>query len=296
MNNLVLKAPAKINLGLSVLGKLPNGYHEVKTIYAQVSLFDVLKFREIEGGKIEIRCDDRTIPTDEGNLVYRAAGLIKSRAGTKKGIKIFLEKKIPVGSGLGGGSADAAATLKGLNQLWRLNLSLGELVGLGRTIGADVAFSLVGGVQLEIQGGEKAGEFTSLPMLPLCHILVCFPDIKIESGQAYSQVEYDKIGKNNLSLLTEAIRNKSLVEIARNLHNDFELWTLKKYPLLGKIKDEILKHGALGSSMSGKGSTIYGVFDSIKKAEFTRQFLRRNFKSVFLVGPYYDSEKKNEKD
>lgn len=285
MKTMTLPAPAKINLGLSILGRLPNGYHEVKTIYTQVSLFDTLEIEGAIENKIEIHSEKSDIPTDEKNLVYQAAELIKNVGKVKKGVKIFLKKRIPVGSGLGGGSADAAATLAGLNQLWELNLSLDQLIKTAKLIGADVAYHLIGGVQLEIQGGERAGRFTSLGNLPTCSILVCFPDMEITSSQAYSQIEYDKIGKNNLSLLIKAIKNEDLNEIAKNLYNDFEDWTLKKYPVIRKIKVDMIKYGVLGSLMSGKGSAVFGIFDSPKKAKVATDLLKKDFPKTHLVKP-----------
>lgn len=290
MKSITLKTPAKINLGLAILRKLPNEYHEVKTIYSQISLFDVLQIKEIDEDKIEIDCRDSNIPTDKRNLVYQAADLIKKQIGVKKGVKIFIKKQIPIGSGLGGGSSNAAATFKALNQLWQLNLPLVQLIKLVKEIGSDVAYQFVGRVQLEIQGGEKAGEFTSLGKLPNCSILVSIPDTFIASKQAYSQVQYDKIGKNKLLLLIKAIKKKDLKEIAKNLHNDFELWTFKKYPVIKKIKELMIKYGALGSLMSGKGSAVFALFSDKNTAQKAFELIKKDYPRTFLVKPYYIKE------
>lgn len=284
MTSLTLKAPAKINLGLSILGKLPNGYHQVKTIYSQVTLLDTVKIREIGENVIRINCDDKSLPTNEENLVFKAASLFKKKVVMEKGVRIELKKNIPVGSGLGGGSSDAAAVLKGLNHLWGLNLSKSRLIDLAKKIGADVAYQLNGGVQLEIQGGEKAGQFTSLGKLPNCFILLCVPDLRIGSQKAYDKVEYGEIGKNNLEGLTEAIKSQKLKRIAQNLHNDFEIWTFKKYPIFKEIEDKMIKCGALGSLMSGKGSAVFGIFDNFDKAKTVFNFFKKDFNS-FLVEP-----------
>lgn len=285
MKHLILQAPAKINLGFSILGRLPNGYHEVKTIYTQVSLFDSLEIEEKNEDKIEIHSDKNDIPTDRKNLVYQAVELIKNVGKVKKGVKIFLRKRVPVGAALGGGSSNAAQTLIGLNKIWQLELSMVELIKLGKILGADVAYHLIGGVQLETQGGGQAGRFTSLTKLPSCLILVCFPNIKITSSQAYSQIEYDEINRNNLSLLVKAINNKDLNEIGKNLHNDFENWTFKKYPVIRKTKENMRKYGALGSLMSGKGSSVFGIFTDKKEAELVTNFLKKDFSQTFLVKP-----------
>ena len=287
MKSITLKTPAKINLGLSILRKLPNDYHEVKTIYSQISLFDVLRIKEINESKIEIDCNDRNIPTDKRNLVYQAADLIKKETRVKKGVKISIRKRIPVGSGLGGGSSDAAATFKALNKFWQLNLSSVQLIKLAQEIGSDVAYQLVGMVQLEIQGGEKAGEFTFLGKLPNCLILLSIPPISIRSKQAYSQVQYDKIGKNNLILLIKAIEKKDLEAIAQNLHNDFEIWTLRNYSVIQKVKQLMIKYGALGSLMSGKGSAVFGLFDDKNTVQKAYELIKKDYPKTFLVKPHY---------
>ncbi|MBL7150811.1 4-(cytidine 5'-diphospho)-2-C-methyl-D-erythritol kinase [Candidatus Microgenomates bacterium] len=286
MRKIVLKAPAKINLGLSILGKLSNNYHEVKTVYSQVSLFDILRIEPITEDKIDIDCDDKNIPTDRNNLAYQAVELVKNQTKIKKGIKIFIEKNIPVGSGLGGGSSDAAQALIGLDKLWHLNLSLKELTVLARKIGIDVCYQLQGGVKLEIQGGEKTGQFSKLKNLPKeTSIVLCFPDIVIKSAWAYQNIEYDKIGRDNLAGLVRAINNEDLFQISQSLHNDFELWTGKHFSATFEIKKKMMKNRALGALMSGKGSTVFGIFDDLRKASLVQQFLKRKFTQTFLVKP-----------
>lgn len=285
MKAITLPAPAKINLGFSILGRLPNGYHEVKTIYTQVSLFDTLEIEGAIENKIEIHSEKSDIPTDEKNLVYQAAELIKNVGKVKKGVKIFLKKRIPVGSGLGGGSADAAQTLVGLNKIWRLNLNKSQLIELGKQIGADVAYQTIGGLKMEIQGGEEAGKLTNLGRLPQCFIVLCFPEIVITSQKAYSSVEYDKIGGNDLTALIKALKEGNLKRIGASLYNDFEAWTFKKYPVIRKIKVDMIEYGALGSLMSGKGSSVFGIFADKKRAEWATNFLKKDFSQTFLVKP-----------
>lgn len=286
MKTKIFIAPAKINLGCSILGKLPNGYHELKTIYTQVSLFDTLKIEAIKDNKIEIDCQDKNIPNNNKNLAYKAADLIKKQVKIKSGVKIVIKKIIPVGAGLGGGSSDAAAVLKGLNKLWHLNLSLIQLIKLAKVIGADVAYHLVGGLQLEIQGGKKAGQFIYLAKLPTCYIILCFPNLYINSKAAYQEIDYYKINKNNLELIIKSIKEKNLKKIADSLHNDFELWTFKRYPLINKIKKQLVKCGALGSLMSGKGSTVFGIFDNINIAKKALSILKKDYPKTFLVKPF----------
>ncbi len=285
MMTITARAPAKINLGLSILGKLVNGYHEVKTVYCQVGLADTLIFNELTKEEIKLASNINSLPLNHKNLVYQAVELLQATINTDKGVKIFIKKNIPSNAGLGGGSSDAATALKALNKLWYLKLSLEELIKLAQKLGADVAYSLVGGVQLEVQGGDQAGKFVNLGKLPECFIVICFPAMALKSKTAYLGVEYDHIAKNDLSLLIEEKKKKNLLRISQTLHNDFEIWTLKKYPAIKKIKEIMLKKGALGSLMSGKGSSVYGIFNNLKKAKATEQVLKREFKQTFLVKP-----------
>lgn len=255
---LKLKAPAKINLGLSILGKLPNGYHRVKTIYTQISLFDLIELEDIKEDKIDFK--------DKSNLVWQAASLIKKRYKTKKGVKILLEKKIPIGSGLGGGSSDAATVLKGLNELWELKLNQKELINLGKKLGSDVGYQIVGGTKMEVQGGSEAGEFIDLGRIIKGLVVVCVPKIFISSKEAYEQIEYDKIGKNEVLW-----------------HNDFEIWTLKKYPQIKEIKETMLKNRAEKSLMSGKGSAVFGWFKDKKATIICGDKLKKQDNQVFIV-------------
>lgn len=251
---LKLKAPAKINLGLSIVKKLPNNYHEVKTIYTQISLFDLIELEIIKENIIDF--------PDKKNLVYQAAELVKK----DRGVRIKLIKNIPAGSGLGGGSSDAAAILKGLNKLWGLNLSEKKLINLAKKLGSDVAYQIIGGTKLEIQGGEKAGEFKDLGKIIRGWIVVCWPEKMISSKEAYAKIEYDKIGKSEVLW-----------------HNDFEIWSLKQYPEIKKIKELMIKFGAEHSLMSGKGSAVWGNFAKESLAEKTYNILKKKYQQIYLV-------------
>ncbi len=255
---LKLKASAKINLGLSILGKLPNGYHRVKTIYTQVGLFDLITLEDIKEDTIDFM--------DKSNLVWQAANLIKTKYKIKKGARIVLDKKIPSGAGLGGGSSDAAVVLKGLNKLWQLKLSENELVGLGRKLGSDIGYQIVGGTKMETQGGNEAGKFIDLGRIIKGWVVIGVPKIFIGSKEAYSRVEQDKIGKQEVLW-----------------HNDFEIWTFKQYPQIKKIKEIMLKSGATHSLMSGKGSAVFGVFKDKKTAIICWGKLKKQDNQVFIV-------------
>ena len=254
---LKLKAPAKINLGLSITGKLDNGFHEVSTIYTQIRLFDLIELENLIERKIDF--------FDKTNLVYRAAEtLIKDR-----GVRIKLTKNIPIGSGLGGASSDAAAILLGLNKLWNLNLSQNELIEAAKKLGSDVAYFLIGGTQQETQGGEQAGKFKNLGKLISGWLVVCWPGITISSKEAYQKVEYDQIGK--MPLLW---------------HNDFEIWTLKQYPEIRKIEELMLKNGAKHSLMSGKGSAVWGEWKDKSMAFPVYNNLKNKYPKTYLTQIY----------
>jgi len=282
-----LKAPAKINLGLSILGRLANNYHQVKTVYTQISLFDLIEIEEIKSRKTEIKVNWEGIPVDEKNLVWQAVELVKQKTGVKKGVRIKLKKQIPAGSGLGGGSSDAAAALKGLNKFWGLGLSLEELVEISKEIGADVAYQLVGGVKLEVQGGGRAGEFKDLGRLPKTEIVICVPNQKRTSQEAYREVDYSRIGKNDLSDLVGVVKKRDLKMIGENLHNDFEAWTISKFPEVKMIKEKMIKSGAEGALMSGKGLAVFGLFRTKIEASRIWRELKKDYNKSYLVESYY---------
>lgn len=279
MRSVTLKAPAKINLGLSIIKKLKNGYHEIESIFSQVSLFDRIHLKEIPEDEIRVFCDDKNVPTDKFNTVYQAAMLLK-KLGIKKGVEVKIEKKIPVGSGLGGGSADAAQTLLGLNKLWNLGLNTKDLMKLGIKIGADVCYQLVGGTKLGKHLGEK---LTPLPRLPKTTIILCNPGVPIESKWAYEHVEENKIGKEQIKDLLFAIRAKSIKAVAQNLHNDFEFWVPNFYPVISKIKKKMLSLGAMGAAMTGSGSTVYGLCPNYQTAKKIYQKLKKEYSRTYLV-------------
>ncbi len=288
-------SPAKINLGLSILEKLPNNYHEVKTIYCQISLFDNLTFLSRDNATISLESTSTNIPKNEKNLAIRAAKIIQKNRNVSKGVHIILEKNIPIESGLGGGSSNAAQTILAVNKLWELDLSLLEMVELAKEIGADVAYQLVGGVKLEYQGGENSGQFTMLPTLPPCHIVLCFPEISISSVSAYK--EFDEFAANNsrqivsLDALINALQKKSLDSIGKELYNDFEAPVFVKYPVLKNLKNLMIEYGAEGSLLSGKGSSVFGLFSNQEKAQKAYKKLSNKYPHTYLTTPY--EQKKN---
>ncbi|MDD4938036.1 MAG: 4-(cytidine 5'-diphospho)-2-C-methyl-D-erythritol kinase [Candidatus Shapirobacteria bacterium] len=282
---MIYKSPAKLNLGLSIIKKL-NHYHQVKCIYTQISLFDYLSIRPIKPDTIKINIKNcPNLPTDNNNLIYQAVNLLKQKFNIKTGVSIKLIKNIPIGSGLGGGSSNAAVVLKALNKIWHLNLSLSKLINLAKPLGMDLPFSLVGGVKSEIQG-DTSGKLISLPSLPKCYIVLCFPDIFISTTDAFQQVDYQSINKNNLNSLASSIKSKNLKTIGQHLHNDFNIWTPKKFPVINQIKSVMINNQSLGVSITGKGPTVFGIFYDFKSAKKTKSDLISTYKNTFLVKPF----------
>ena len=280
MNQIWLAAPAKINLGLSILGKLTSGYHEVKFIFSQVSLFDRIQLKEIPTNEIKIICNDKQVPTDKINTVYKAALLLKKIVKTKKGIEIKIDKQIPVAAGLGGGSSDAAQTLIGLNKLWNVGLNTTDLVKVGLKIGVDVCYQLVGGTKLATHLGEK---LKPLPKLPKIYLVLSNPNIEVSTKWAYTNVDYSQIGKNQLDNLIKAVKDKDLKQIAKNLHNDFEFWVPNLVPAILKIKAKMLEDGAIGAIMSGSGPTVFGLCENQATALKVYNNLKKEFPKTYLA-------------
>jgi len=280
MKKICLKAPAKINLGLSILKKLSSGYHEVKFIFQQVSLFDRIYLQEIDQDIIKVYCDDKTVPLGEVNTVYQAALLLKKMMRIKKGVLIKIEKRIPLSAGLGGGSSDAAQTLIGLNKIWNLGLNTKDLIKFGLKIGMDVAYQLMGGTKLATHLGEK---LKNLPPAPKMYLVLTNPEEPVSTPWAYSQVDYSQIGKKQLKELINALKEGNLQKIAQNLHNDFEFWVPNFYPAITKIKDKMLQNGALGAMMSGSGPTVFGICESKLIALKVYQNLKKEFPKTYLV-------------
>lgn len=280
MKKINLSAPAKINLGLSILGKLSSGYHEVKFIFQQVSLFDRIYLQEIQKDEIRVFCNQQNIPLNQVNTVYQAAMLIKKMMKIKTGIAIKIEKNIPVAAGLAGGSSDAAQTLLGLNKIWNLGLNTKDLIKFGLKIGMDVAYQLIGGTKLATHLGEK---FQKLPSLPKIYFVLSNPGINVSTKWAYQHIDYSQVGQEQLENLIEAIKDGDVKTIARNLHNDFEFWVPNFYPAILKIKKKMLEAGALGTLMSGSGPTVFCICENQASAVKIARFLKKDYPQTYVV-------------
>lgn len=283
MNEYQMKAYAKINLGLDVVRRLENGYHEVKMVMQTVGIYDELCFDRAESG-IMITCDTGEIPTDENNLIYKAAKLMMEHYQIKEGVRIHLHKNIPIAAGMAGGSTDAAATMKGMNRLFDLGAGLKELMELGVAIGADVPYCILGGTALAEGIGEK---LRALPSAPDCYLLVAKPDINVSTKYVYEHLDAEGISKHpDIDGMVQAIEQGSLQGIIERMDNVLESVTVKAYPIIETIKGRMKELGAVGSLMSGSGPTVFGIFLSEDRVAEAYEQLRAEglAKQLFVTG------------
>jgi len=273
-----IRAPAKINLTLRVVGKRADGYHLLDTIMLPVSLFDEIDIRKARraGTKrrgdvplIKITCDHPSVPRDETNLAHRAAALLLKKARSQQPIEIHIRKRIPIGAGLGGGSTDAAATLVGLNRLLRLRLSVKQLENIGLEIGADVPFFIRGRPARARGIGERLRRIRQVPRLWL---VILYPGLAVSTAWVYQNLRL-KLTKPsvNTSIATSL---KSFAKLGGLLINDLEAVTIKRYPEIGLLKNRLARAGAAAVLMSGSGSSVFGIFGSKRKAQDAFRRLR----------------------
>lgn len=249
------KAPAKINLTLDVLHKRPDGFHEVEMIMTTVDLADRVWLRPSNDGHINIRVSERFVPNDRKNLAYQAADLLRRKYGIREGVEITLDKKIPVAAGLAGGSSDAAATLRGLNRLWNLQLSADELAELGAKIGSDVSFCVHGGTALAKGRGEK---IQHLPAPPNCWVILAKPSISVSTADIYRNLDVNSIKHPDTAGMLEALHSGSYNKMCASLGNVLEPVTMKLHPQVVVLKEKMEQFGADAVLMSGSGPTVFG--------------------------------------
>lgn len=286
MEQLTTRAYAKINLGLDVIQKLPNGYHQVKMIMQAIDLWDELTLEKAESG-IVLTTDAEGLPTDGSNLICRAAGLMLDAFSLKEGLKIHLRKRIPMAAGMAGGSADGAAAIAGINRLFRLGLPVSELMRISVAVGADVPFCILGGTALAEGIGE---ELTSLPPLPPCHIVVAMPDLEVSTKFVYEHLDARGLTEHpDIDGMVTAVREGSLPGMIRRMQNVLESVTIPAYPVIAAIKDKMLSLGAAGSLMSGSGPAVFGIFteDDTAKEAFRQLKAYSPAKQVFLTAPFH---------
>lgn len=262
-----VKARAKINLSLDVIGKRQDGYHDIKTIMQTVELCDIVTISAAESSDIKVECSCNKVPLDRKNIAYKAAELFIKNYNIDKGVKIAIEKNIPVASGLAGGSADAAAVIKGMNKLFDCKADESELISIGREIGADVPFCIRGGTMF----AEGIGDvLTKLPPLPKTQVLIVVPCVEVSTKLVYKKLDTGRINKRpDMKILLEFIKEGRVDLLAKNMVNVLENVTSVKHPVINTIKGKLKTCGALGSIMSGSGPSVFGIFperQSVKKA------------------------------
>lgn len=275
------KAPAKINLMLDVLHKRADGFHEVEMIMTMVDLADRLELSELKRDSIIISSQAGYIPLDEKNLAFQAARLIKDRYNVRSGVHIHLDKRIPVAAGLAGGSSDAAATLRGLNRLWRLGIPAQELQELGAELGSDVPFCVTGGTALATGRGEK---LTPIQNPPQCWVILAKPPINVSTAEVYGRVRANQIAVHPSALrMQQAIEAGDFSAVCAGLGNVLEDVTLKLHPEVQQLKEAMVKLGADGVLMSGSGPTVFGLVSRQSKVARIYNGLRGFCKEVYAV-------------
>lgn len=285
-DTLQLKAYAKINLGLDVVRKREDGYHEVRMIMQTVKLFDKLTFRLLEEDEIRVKTNLGFLPVGESNLVHKAVKLLKDTYHIDKGMEIDLYKCIPVAAGMAGGSTDCAAALVGGAKLFNLHLNREKLMELGVKLGADVPYCILRGTALS----EGIGEIlTPLPPMPDCFILVAKPPVSVSTKSVYQHLDAGGLTVHpDIDGMIEAINAGSLAGIAQRMENVLETVTIPEYPVIEEIKNLMKGQGALNALMSGSGPTVFGLFDKEEKAERARKLLkdRKLANQIYVVRPF----------
>lgn len=285
-----LRAMAKINLGLDVIRKREDGYHEVRMIMQTIRMYDVLDIRKKQNPGISLSTNLPYVPSDERNLVYKAAKLLMDEFDIKEGLSMRLSKSIPVAAGMAGGSSDAAAAFVGVNRLFRLGLSQEELMERAVRIGADVPYCIMRGTALAEGIGEK---LTPLSAMPEGYVLIGKPGINVSTKTAYENLKLDAVEKRpDIDGMIQDIQNKDLYSMTEKMVNVFEPGLMEKYPVIGEIRDFMEERGALKAMMSGSGPTVFGIFDSKEKMNAAAAALRKTglAKTIFAAGIYNRSE------
>ncbi len=278
-----LRAPAKVNLYLRVVGKRPDGYHEIETVFERIDLADELTFEE-QSQEITLTCTEPTLSCGDENLILKAARLLQHTGRTNRGVRIHLTKRIPIAAGLGGGSSDAAATLLGLNALWGLELEPQELIRLSARLGSDVPFFL-GGDPFAIGRGRGEVCETLQTTRRLAHVLVC-PNVPLSTKAIYESAQFDLTApKPSLTMVTHALSNGSLGELAHGLWNDLEPEAIRRCPVITRIQSQLLQLGCMSAHVSGSGPSVFGLCRDFAHAQDVAAQLQTLSPSSWRVEP-----------
>lgn len=259
MDKIKLKALGKINLGLDVLGRRPNGYHDVRMVMQTVYLYDQILLEKTDKEGISLETNLFYLPVNENNLAYRATKMLIDEFAIKEGVHISLEKHIPVAAGMAGGSSNAAAVLYGMNRLFQLGLTDQELMDRGVQLGADVPYCIMRGTVLAEGIGEK---LTPLPAMPKCHVLLAKPPVSVSTQKVYEKLDAQEVTKHpDIDGILLGLQTGDLEKITSSMGNVLENVTITEYPQIERIKDVMKEEGALNAMMSGSGPTVFGIYD-----------------------------------
>ena len=283
MKELKLKAKAKINLGLDVVRKREDGYHEVRMIMQMINLYDKITLRKKTEPGITVTANLSYLPVNEDNLVYRAAKLLMDEFQVDGGLEIELQKYIPVAAGMAGGSTDAAAVMVGVNRIFQLGLNKKQLMERGVKIGADVPFCIMRGTALAEGIGE---ELTPLPAMPHCSLVIAKPKIHVSTKFVYGNLKVGELTEHpDIDGQVQALRENNLEQLVTRMGNVLETVTIPAYPVIDEIKHTMMKYGAMGAMMSGSGPTVFGIFEKEDKAQEVCRLLKKEkaAKQVYLV-------------
>lgn len=284
MDKLELKALAKINLGLDVLGRRDNGYHDVKMVMQTIYLYDDVILKKTKESGIQLATNLSYLPVDENNIAYKAAKLLREEFELQEGISIYLKKRIPVSAGMAGGSTNAAAVLFGMNRMFDLGLSMQELMERGVKLGADVPYCVMRGTVLAEGIGER---LTPLSPMPKCTVLIAKPGISVSTKTVYEKFDaLSRIEHPDIDGLVRGLEEGDLQKISSCMGNVLEMVTIEDYPIIEQIKNIMKREGALHAIMSGSGPTVFGIFEDRKSAKRAYRALREKnmAKQIYLTG------------
>ena len=291
IRHLELKAYGKINLGLDVVRRREDGYHEVRMIMQTIHLFDRLEITRNQSGRITMSTNLAFLPTNENNLVYKAAALLKEEFDIGDGIDVKLHKHIPVAAGMAGGSTDAASMLYGMNRIFDLGLSRRQLMERGVQIGADVPYCIMRGTALAQGIGEKLSQ---LPPMVKCPVLIAKPSVSVSTKFVYQNLKLDENTNHpDIDALISAIKKKDFPEICAKMGNVLESVTIPNYPVIAEIKEKMMEAGAAHAMMSGSGPTVFGLFEDEETAQRARDVMKASglARQVYLTSIYNNRRK-----
>lgn len=279
MSEITLKAYAKVNIGLDIVGKREDGYHLLKSVMQQVGLYDLITVSTRDDKEIKILSDNPAVPLDESNIAYKAAKRMMDKYQIETGVNIHIDKRIPVAAGMAGGSTDGAAVIKGINELYNLGASNAELNEIGVLVGADVPFCIEGGTMLCEGIGEKMTKLNSVPEMQL---LIAKPPIDVSTVHVYKSLKLSELEHPDMDKVLEGFSEKNVEKIVNNMGNVLESVTTKEHEIINILKKEMLDNGAIGSLMSGSGPTVFGIFKDEESSLKAEAALKKLHPTVFV--------------